>query len=161
MKKVTISVVIALSFTASALAQAPAAGTKMPYSASHAGTSAEQKLAKLTPKERKQFEAHAKALGLDPRALAGHDLAAAQKLVEEKRQTLGPPPGLGQPTTLPLPKQGPQGAAELRSQALAQNGAASQDLLKQQQQMIQQINDLLRKMNDAQDQALQNTTGGK
>ena len=163
MKKVTISVVIALCFAATAFAQIsmpPAAGAKAPTAVS-AHAMGEQKLAKLTPKERKQFERHAKALGLDPKVLAAHDLATAQKQVEAKRALVAPAPGLGTPSTLPPPAPGAQGAGELRSQALAQNSAASQDLLKQQQQMMQEINDLLKKMNDAQNQAIQNVTGGK
>jgi hypothetical protein len=159
MKKVTFALLMFLAATF-CFAQAPA----LPPSKQ----SAEQKLAKLTPDERKQFEAHAKALGLDPKALAGHDLATSHKQLEAKKATLGTP-AVNKRANLPPVAPGPQGAGQQQAQALAQANAQvdaqtsgqAQDLIKKQQQMVQQMQDLLKKMNDAQNQALQNVPGGK
>ncbi len=70
MKKVTLAAAAALLATTSVLAQVPKATPGAPLTT-------EQKLAKLTPAERAQFEAHAKAMGLDPKALAALDLATS------------------------------------------------------------------------------------
>jgi hypothetical protein len=79
----TAALVAACFLPPCALAQAPQA-SKAVQSAQSAAT-AEQKLQRLTPAERAQFEASAKALNLDAKALAAQDAASAGKTLEQKK----------------------------------------------------------------------------
>ena len=129
---------------------------------------AEQKLAKLTPAERSQFESHAKTLGVDSKMLAATDYATATKNIDARKDAMAKQwgsigAGMGQAVGASASAQASNQSAQAKiDQARASQAAANMQQAQQsqvaQQQMLQRIHqemvDMLAKMNDTQSQAI-------
>ena len=116
---------------------------------------AEQKLKALPPDKRAEFEASAKKLGIDPLALAAKDHAAASQQLQAKSTAIAQAmQGIGG-SAAGASSAGAAAAKEKEAAARQeaqgkQASSAQEDFIRQQQDAMRKIQELLKAMNETQ-----------
>ena len=133
---------------------------------------AEQRLAKLSPAQRAEFEAKARMLGLDPKALAAQDLGTANRTLEAKKLSSGGTMAAGTMTggrmaggtitgdvaTASTSRDGalPPSKDPAAKRPGSQDAASLEERMRQQQEAMAQLAALLKRMHETQQQIIGN-----